>query len=100
MCDKHLSAKLALLSSVFNTDDDPPHGVSPAGFFRLQNPGLAVNAIQYLPEFYEGVQNQHKLVVEVLQSTLPNQTRTSKKQLLILKTSSLLPNLLLSVVFD
>lgn len=67
--------ELAVLSHVFGTDGDPPHGVGPAGFFWLQNPGLAVDLIQDLPELCEGVQNQQELVVEVLQSTLPKQTR-------------------------
>lgn len=41
-----------------STNGDPPHGVGPAGFFRLQNPGLAVNLIQDVPELCQGLQNQ------------------------------------------
>lgn len=66
-----------LRSPLYSTDGDPPHGVSTAGFFRLQNPGLTVNLVQDVPELGKGFQNQQELAVELVQSALTNQTRTS-----------------------
>ena len=55
---------------VYRTNSDPPHGVGPAGFFRLQNPGLAVNLVQDVPKLGQGLQNQKELIVKLVQSTL------------------------------
>lgn len=60
-----------------STDGDPPHGVRPAGFFRLQNPGLTVDLVQDIPELSQGLQNQQELAVKLVQSSLTKQIRTS-----------------------
>lgn len=62
---------------MFSTDGDPPHGVRPAGSLWLQDPGLAVDLVQDVPECGEGLQDQQELVVELLQSRLMiNRNRT------------------------
>lgn len=68
----------AILLHVYSTDGNPSHGVGPARFFRLQNPGFTVNLVQDIPEHGKGFQNQQELAVELVQSTLTNQTKASK----------------------
>lgn len=73
---------------VYCTNSDPPHGVGPAGFFRLQNPGLAVNLVQDVPKLGQGLQNQQELVVKLVQSTLTDKKTTKTETL---ENSKVLP---------
>lgn len=77
---------------MYSTDGNPPHGVGPAGFFRLQNPGLTVNLVQDVPELGQGLQNQQKVAVNLVQSSLTNKTTTNTAETLLLKTTSSLLN--------
>ena len=58
---------------MLRTNGDPPHGVGPAGFFWLQNPGFTVDFVQRVPELVEGIQNKQELAVKLLQRTLNKQ---------------------------